>query len=176
MIIGNGDIANALTEIDCDDHVYFASGVSNSSETRASEFQRERDLLFNLKDEKHIIYFSSLAIFYLQTPYTQHKRQMEQCIRTWAHSYSQHFTVVRLGNIDWGTNPHTLINYLCARAQAGEQLEIQDTFRYIVSKDEFLHWMRMIPSWSVEMNIPGERLTVAQIVERYVLPSVELAA
>lgn len=45
MILGNGDIASALRPVDRPDRLFFASGVSNSSETRLSEFNRERDLL-----------------------------------------------------------------------------------------------------------------------------------
>ena len=38
MIIGKGDIASIL--IDREDVIFFASGVSNSSEIRQSEFER----------------------------------------------------------------------------------------------------------------------------------------
>jgi hypothetical protein len=47
MIIGNGLIAKSLKNIDSKDHLYFASGVSNSLETRSSEFEREFSLLKN---------------------------------------------------------------------------------------------------------------------------------
>lgn len=50
MIIGNGDVASVLQ--DRDDLIYFASGVSNSQETRGSEFRREKDLLFEQIDKQ----------------------------------------------------------------------------------------------------------------------------
>lgn len=176
MIIGNGDIATALREIDCDDRLFFASGVSNSSETRDSEFKREKDLLFAQRGGLHIVYISSLSVFYLDTPYTQHKRSMEGLVRTYAWSYDIHYTIVRVGNITWGTNPHTLINFLRNRRTQGLPLEIQDVERYVIDKDEFLHWMKLIPEWSCEMNVTGRRMNVAQIVQEYVEPFARLEA
>lgn len=170
MIIGNGDIAKALKAIDRDDRIYFVSGVSNSSETRESEFTREKKLLFSLRESKHIVYVSSLSVFYSNTPYARHKRVMEQCVQTWAYTRHepQNYTIIRVGNITWGNNPHTLINHFRGQKDRGEALEIQDTFRYVIDKDEFVDWMQMIPKWSCEMNIPGRRLKVAEIVDRYV--------
>lgn len=175
MIVGHGDIASALKEVDSNNRLYFASGVSNSAETRKSEFQREKDLLFNLKVQGHIIYFSSLAVFYSTTPYAQHKLTMERCVRTWAAVHAQHYTIIRIGNIAFGKNPHTLINYLRAQQQRGETLTIQDTYRYVIEKDEFLHWMQLIPSWSCEMNLTGRRMKVAEIVAAYVDRFAEVA-
>jgi hypothetical protein len=80
-----------------------------------------------------------------------------------------HYTIIRLGNIDWGINPHTIINYLKSEYKAGRPLEIQDVYRYIVSKDEFLYWIGLIPDWNCEMNIPGRRMKVKDIVKEYVL-------
>lgn len=166
MIIGNGDIATALREIDQPDRIFFASGVSNSAETRGSEFLREVRLLrtcFAANPSKRLIYFSSLSVFYADTAYAFHKQSMESLVRM-----AGRWTIIRLGNIDWGTNPHTLINYLRDRAKKGLPLEIQDVYRYVVDRDEFLHWMNLIPDWNCELNIPGRRMKVAEIVKEYV--------
>lgn len=163
MIVGNGDLAQALKEIDRDDRIFFCSGVSNSREVRESEFQREKDLLWAIKDRKHLVYFSSLAVFYSKTPYADHKRMMERIVKNFPR-----WTIVRLGNIDWGTNPCTIINFMRAQKAKGEPLEIQDTYRYIVNREEFLYWVKMIPAWNCEMSIVGRRLTVQQIVDEYV--------
>ena len=155
MIIGHGDIASVLMERD--DLLFFASGVSNSSEIRESEYQREIDLLLSQPKDAHLVYFSSLAIFYSQTRYTTHKRVMEEIIKRNFRKY----TIIRLGNISWGINPHTLINYLKAHPEA----EIRDEYRYVCDKEEFLHWINLIPQWNVEMNVPGRRMKVKEIVE-----------
>jgi hypothetical protein len=76
-------------------------------------------------------------------------------------------TIVRIGNINWGINPYTLINHIRGQIDRGEPLEIQDTYRYVVDKDEFLHWVGMIPVWSCEMNVPGRKMKVREIVDEY---------
>lgn len=158
MIIGDGDIAQVLP--DRDDLLFFASGVSNSQELRDSEYQREKDLLLSQDAREHIVYFSSLAIFYSNTKYTRHKLEMERRIKEKFPEY----TIIRLGNITWGKNPNTLINYLKAHPDA----EIQDVYRYVTDKEEFLHWINLIPDFNVEMNIPGKRMLVKEIVKEYV--------
>lgn len=159
-VIGDGDIASALP--DRDDLLFFASGVSNSQTTDESEYRREIALLSRQPRNKRIVYFSSLSVFYSDGRYAAHKRAMEATIK----KYSKYYCIVRLGNIDWGTNPHTLINYLKAHPEA----EIRDEYRFIVSKEEFLFWMNMIPPWNCELNIPGKMMPVKEVVDGYVRP------
>ena len=163
-IVGNGDIAQALQDTE-KDVLFFASGVSNSQETRESEYQREKDLLLRQDRGKHVVYFGSLSIFYAEGRYQRHKREMESLVKG---EFPRH-TVVRLGNIDWGDNPNTIINFMRGRHAEGKPLEIRDTERYVVNKEEFLHWINLIPEWPCEMNIPGRRMTVQEIVDEYVL-------
>lgn len=160
-IVGRGDVARVLT--DREDRLFFASGVSNSQETRESEYQREVDLLLRQDTTKHIVYFGSLSVFYSNTRYTRHKLAMEALVKERFPLY----TIVRIGNITWGTNPHTIINFFRAQIQRGEPIEIRDTYRYVVNKEEFLYWVNMAPEWSCEMNIPGKRMTIREIVDEY---------
>ena len=51
MIIGNGLIASLFNEYDKENVVFFASGVSNSSETRREEFLREENLIQKILSE-----------------------------------------------------------------------------------------------------------------------------
>lgn len=162
MIIGHGDIASALK--DKENFLFFASGVSNSQERRESQFQREIDLLLKQDKYKHIVYFGSLCVFYSNSRYAQHKKQMEKLVR----DNFKHHTIIRIGNITWGENSHTLINYLRARAKKGKPLEIRETWRYLTDKEEFLHWIDMIPRWNCEMNITGQKLTIKEIVNKYI--------
>lgn len=157
MIKGSGDIASVLP--DRDDLWFFASGVSNSQCTDESEYQREITLLM-AQTAPHIVYFSSLMVLNSNTRYARHKRTMEGLVK----QYFEKYTIIRIGNINFGTNPHTLINYLRAHPEA----EIRDEYRHIITKDELLYWIDLIPSWSVEMNCPGERLKVSEIVNKYV--------
>lgn len=158
MIIGKGDIASVLK--DRKDRTFFASGVSNSAETRKSEYEREVKLLVKQDQTKKLVYFSSLGVFNTNTKYMHHKIKMEEIVIDLFPWY----TIVRLGNIDWGTNPNTLINHLKAHPEA----EIRDEWRYICNKEEFLYWVNLIPNWNCEMNIPGRRLKVQEIYNEYV--------
>ena len=165
-IIGHGDIAQVLTGVDRPDRIYFCSGVSNSAETRESEYQREKDLLWEQDISKHLVYFSSLSIFYSDTRYVQHKRYMEKLVK----SSFDHYTIVRMGNIAWGSNPNTLINFISNKIRTREPFDIQDVYRYVLEKDEFLYWIDLIPDWSCEMNIVGKRMKVKDIVREYCYP------
>jgi hypothetical protein len=158
-IIGNGDIASVLPEKK--GLLFFASGVSNSQETKESEYRREKDLLMSQPKDKHIVYFGSLSVFYSDTKYAQHKLEMEKLIK----ENFEHWTIMRLGNIDWGVNPNTIINNFRDRKMRGEEIELQDGYRYICDKEEFLHWVGMIPEWNCEMNVPGKRMTIKEIYE-----------
>jgi len=164
MIIGDGDVASALHAVDRKDLLFFASGVSNSQETREDEFIREKKLLLKQDDTKRLVYFGSLSIFYNDNRYAQHKREMEGMVK----EMFPHHTIVRLGNIAWGTNPHTIINYFKNQKKKGKKLDIQETSRYVVEEEEFLHWIKMIPDWNCEMNIPGRWMTIKEIVKEYV--------
>ena len=156
MIIGHGDIATALH--DRGDVVFFASGVSNSDETKVEPYQRELKLLMVQPKDKHLVYFSSLCIYYSKTEYARHKRVMENAVRNHFNSY----TIIRLGNIDWGENPHTLINYLKAHPEA----RIQEVTRHIISLGEFWYWMELIPvPGRNEMNIPGRMVFVPDLMK-----------
>lgn len=163
QIIGSGDIAEALTKA-VKDVLFFASGVSNSQETRESEYQREKDLLLQQDRSKRLVYFSSLSIFYGDTRYTQHKLEMERLIK----EYFPKYCIVRLGNISWGDNPHTLINTLKNHVANQEPVEIKDVYRYIVEPEEFLHWMSLIPDFNCEINVPGIRMKVKEIFKKFI--------
>lgn len=160
MIIGHGDIASALK--DRKDITFFASGVSDSRETRESEYKREEDLLMKQNKNKHLVYFSSLCVFYTNTRYARHKKHMEELVR----KNFKHYTIVRMGNITWGKNPHTLINHFKNLIEKEEKIEVWDTHRYLINKDEFSHWINLIPQWNCEMNLTGARLKVDKIVKQ----------
>ena len=160
-IIGHGDIASVLT--DREDRIYFASGVSNSQETRESEYAREKTLLLQQEKIRHLVYFSSLSIFYSDTRYAQHKLEMETRVK----AHFPRYAIIRLGNITWGTNPHTIINSFRAQIQKGKPLVFRDAYRYVVDKGEFLYWVSMIPPWPCEISITGQRLSIEQIVKKY---------
>jgi hypothetical protein len=83
MIVGNGLIAKNCFLIDREDVLFFASGVSNSMSNNKSEFEREINLLNdNLNTEKKIIYFSSIDEYVINEKYLEHKKKIENIIKT----------------------------------------------------------------------------------------------
>jgi nucleoside-diphosphate-sugar epimerase len=127
MIFGNGLLAKAFTKnFDNDPQIIvFASGVSNSGETRAEQFERERALLFqNLCLGKSLLYFSTCSIDdpqQSQSPYVLHKLRMEQLIQA---NGSRH-AIFRLPQVvGHCANPHTLTNYLFHQISSGEVFNV----------------------------------------------------
>lgn len=100
MIIGKGLIASQFYEVDREDIIFFASGVSNSSETRKEEFYREQNLIeetIRLNSDKLFIYFSTCSIYdssKYNSPYVLHKLHMEEVIKESAPKY----LILRISN------------------------------------------------------------------------------
>ena len=132
MIVGNGDIAKILN--DRKGALFFASGVSNSGCLDSSQFKREKNLLLSQPKDLCLFYFSTISLDYVVTPYTIHKAGMELLIK----SNWNHYNIIRLGNILWGTNPNTFINFLRNKKAAGQPYELRDEYRYVVAVDQLL--------------------------------------
>ena len=134
MIVGKGDIASILN--DREGVIFFASGVSKSTETNESEFWREIELLDSQDKSKCIFYFSSIAIDDItkNTDYLAHKRKMELLIK----SNFENYNIIRIGNITWGSNPNTFINYIKNKKSKGESVEIKDEYKYMIDKEQLV--------------------------------------
>jgi hypothetical protein len=134
MIVGKGDIASILN--DREGAIFFASGVSKSTETNESEFWREIQLLDSQDKSKCIFYFSSIAIDDItkNSEYLAHKRKMELFIK----SNFENYNIIRIGNITWGNNPNTFINYIKNKIKKGEPVEIKDEFKYLIDKEQLI--------------------------------------
>lgn len=125
MIVGRGMIAQSLKDIDENDIVFFASGVSLSSEININNFNREKELLLNTIDSnldcRLFIYFSSCGIEFESTPYFEHKKNMENIIK----SYSKNYYIFRLPQVVGnGGNKNTLFNYLINQIKELKKIEI----------------------------------------------------
>lgn len=163
MIAGNGDIASQLWRVDRPLVTFFASGVSNSKEVNEAEYQREIDLLLSQPKDQHLVYFSSLCIYYSQTRYAQHKVNIERLIKETFNTY----TIVRLGNITWGKNPNTIINHFKWVHHKKQTPNIENGYRFIITDSEFCYWMQHLPIGTKnEMNIPGEMVSINEIWRR----------
>lgn len=163
MVIGKGDIAQQLWCVDKPFVTFFASGVSNSRQEDEKEYQREIALLMQQPKDQHLVYFSSLCIYYSQTRYAQHKVQVERMIK----ENFQTYTIVRLGNITWGRNQNTIINHFKLQRRSHKEPHIETGHRFIISEPEFCYWMQHLPiGIKNEMNIPGEMVSINEIWRR----------
>lgn len=160
-IIGSGDIASALREVQestIGAKVFLASGLSNSKRVTYADFKRERAMILKYS-ANHVIYFSSLSIYYSNSVYAEYKKDMEAYIKETCKRY----TIIRIGNITWGKNPNTILNYFRNHQATAH---VQEGYRYLIEKDEFLHWMNLIPNFNTEMNLTGTLTTIKQVYER----------
>ena len=135
MIVGKGDIASILN--DREGAIFFASGVSKSTETNESEFWREIELLNKQDKTKCLFYFSSITLDDMSkigNQYLAHKRKMELIVK----SNFKNYNIIRIGNISWGSNPNTFINYIQNKIKNGEPVEIKDEFKYLIDKEQLL--------------------------------------
>ncbi|WP_027380400.1 Rossmann-fold NAD(P)-binding domain-containing protein [Chryseobacterium daeguense] len=135
MIIGNGLIANSLKNIDSEDNLFFASGVSNSLETRSSEFEREFSLLKSSLEgnqDSRLIYFSTLSIndqSKQDSFYVLHKLAIEDYIKNNCKNY----LILRIGNIvGQGGNPNTLFNFLKNQIANGSKFKVHTKARRLL--------------------------------------------
>jgi len=160
-IIGNGNLAKVLTDNPL--ITWFASGVSNSSCISEDEYTREMLLLLNQPKEIHLVYFSSLSTYTVHNRYNRHKIQMEELVKKHFKSY----TIVRIGVIEWGTNPTTIQNYFRAKIKNNEKVHIENVYRSVLSLEEFKYWMSIIPVGRCnEMNITGKLMTAQEIYDQ----------
>ena len=135
MIVGKGDIASILN--DREGAIFFASGVSKSTETNESEFWREIELLDMQDKTKCLFYFSSITLddmSKIDNQYLAHKRRMELFIK----SNFENYNIIRIGNITWGNNPNTFLNYIKNKIKNEEPVEIKDEFKYLIDKEQLL--------------------------------------
>lgn len=128
MVIGSGLIANGFLHEYKNDKkiVVFASGVSNSNETRFSEFERERNLVHSTmfdNPEALFIYFSTYSLVdpdAIKRPYVLHKEEMEDIVKS--HS---RFLILRVSNVvGINGNPNTIINFFVEKINSNELISI----------------------------------------------------
>lgn len=132
MILGSGDIASILH--DRDGALFFASGVSDSGCEDEAQFIREIKLLDQQNRDQFIFYFSSMQVFYSASRYAQHKVCMETLIKQWF----DHYCIIRLGNITWGNNPRTFLNFIRNCRKEGIPVPIRDEWKFMSNKDQVL--------------------------------------
>jgi len=127
MVLGTGLIANAFYPYsEVKETILFASGVSNSAETRKEAFDRERLLLENTCqhiESQLLIYFSTCSVIdpeLTKSPYIIHKLRMESLVKR-----CNHYTIFRLPQVVGKTqNPYTIVNFLYHQIMEGKTFKV----------------------------------------------------
>ncbi|GEM52381.1 NAD-dependent epimerase [Empedobacter brevis] len=175
MIIGKGLLANLFTEVDLDKVVFFASGVSNSSETRKEEFLREQKLIeetINLYPDKLFIYFSTCSIYdssKYNSPYVLHKLHIEEIIK----QNVKHYLILRVSNaVGNGGNPNLLMNYLSRQILNNQDLIIhKNATRNLIDVEDIKNiTLKYINSnnWNKIVNVAyTENFYIPEIIEAF---------
>lgn len=127
MIIGNGLIASLFKDYDRENVIFFASGVSNSTESDPAQFLREESVIkktLQENPEKFFAYFSTCSIYdssKTNSPYVLHKLRMEEMIKNSIEKY----LILRVSNaVGKGGNPNLLMNYLIRSVQNNETINV----------------------------------------------------
>lgn len=127
MIIGKGLIASLFINEERDNVIYFASGVSNSSETDQRQFDREEQLILDTlssNPDQLFVYFSTCSIYdssKTNSLYVLHKLKMEEIIKT----KTKKFLILRVSNaVGKGGNPNLLINYIVRSVKDNQQINV----------------------------------------------------
>lgn len=143
MIIGKGLIASQFTDVDREDVIFFASGVSNSSETCVNQFDREKKMIENtiqFNKDKLFIYFSTCSIYdssKYNSPYVLHKLHMEEIIK----EKSLKYLILRVSNaVGKGGNPNLLMNYLHSQIITSNELIVhKNATRNLIDVEDVKH-------------------------------------
>ena len=134
-------IANSFASYkDNEGIIIFASGVSNSKDTRDDNFLREFQLLKQtLKDypDKIFVYFSTCSIQdddLALTPYVIHKKNVEEYIKKNAPKHYL-FRISNLAGVS--NNPYTLLNYFILNILREQPLTVwKNAYRNIIGIDD----------------------------------------
>lgn len=148
MIVGNGVLASAFAaEVnDWNDFIIFASGVSNSKESRMDAYERESELINSfLGTQKTLVYFSTTSIFddsKQNDPYVQFKKDTESYIK---NNFKNHLIVRLPIVVSKNNNTHQLIGHIKAQITSGEKLIIHKyAARYFVDVRDIPRYIRLI--------------------------------
>lgn len=165
ITIGRGLIARELCDVDFGRRVLvFASGVSDSSETKIDRFRRESDLLervVRLYSNLHALYFSTCSVSSgIETPYITHKLAMEKQLL--ASTSSCH--IFRLPQVVGLVHNRTLVSYFVDAILHGRILKVQSqSKRNLLDIRDFVRVSTMIVRRGAGTNKPHNIASSTQV-------------
>jgi len=163
-VIGAGMMARAFARLRTRRSVVVcASGVSNSLETDPTQFERERQVLEEVRKahpDALLLYFGTCSVYdpdRIDTPYVQHKLRMEEALLAGSRGG---YLVLRLPLvIGPSERAKTLPSFLHARIRNGESFEVWSrAMRYPIDVDDVL---RVAARFVDEPAMINRRINVA---------------
>ena len=173
MVVGDGLIARAFAAFGSrQDVIIYASGVSDSTETRAAAFAREKTLLARTRAAHPatlLVYFSTCSVDdpdRRSTPYVQHKLAMEAQLAAAPGPWMVLRLPLAIGPVH---RSPTLANFLHDRIVRGEAFEVWSrSMRYPIDVDDVVrvasHFIAGRVYWRRTINIALRAFTVLDFV------------
>ncbi|MCQ9618252.1 NAD-dependent epimerase/dehydratase family protein [Paenalcaligenes niemegkensis] len=155
-IIGNGMLAKAFMSSGSNKCLFFCSGVSNSNESKSSEFEREEKLLMkNLHDNESFcfVYFSSVLADHSKNDYYMHKAKMERLIL----DNSSNYLILRLPQVAGHVLNETLLPCFVKNIYTGNSFTVyKGAVRTIIDVDDVVKGF----DWVFNMNFRNKILNL----------------
>ena len=77
----------------------------------------------------------------------------------------KNYNIIRIGNITWGSNPNTFINYIKNKKSKGEPVEIKDEYKYVIDKEQLVLLTDNLPlTGQNQISVFGRMAKVAELV------------
>jgi nucleoside-diphosphate-sugar epimerase len=141
MVVGNGMMAKRFSSFAENENILiFASGVSNSKETKVENYEREKRMLSEAIEKnlsKKIVYFSTCSIYdpsEKDSKYVVHKIECEQIIQNNCKDYLIYRVSNVVGNTD---NQNTIISYLVSKIIHEQPFQLwKNSTRNIIDIDD----------------------------------------
>jgi nucleoside-diphosphate-sugar epimerase len=171
-IVGSGLISKHMVNLNTySDCLIIGAGVSNSSETRASEFKREAELIetvINASPALRVVYFSTCSVSQAyKTPYIDHKLAMEDIVSSLAGEWC----IYRLPQVVGVVRNMTLISYFVRSVLHRVPMTIQaNAYRYLIDIDDVVRVCGLLLSSEKGVNTiqsiaPSNPVSVVEIVK-----------
>ena len=93
--------------------------------------------------------------------YLDHKIHMEQMVR----DHFDNYNIIRIGNIDFGNNPKTFLNWIRHQQKTGAPYRVRDEYKYMITKKELLLITDHLPlAGQNEINVFGKMALVKDLI------------
>ena len=77
----------------------------------------------------------------------------------------KYYNIIRIGNITWGKNPNTFLNYIKNKIKNNESFFISDEYKYMVDKEQLLLLTDNLPLNSQnQISIFGRMVKVKDLI------------